>query len=330
MTQPAIIAEQAKRNGAGEDHGRRAASLRRRLPSLGALGRVGTGAIGLGQGTASGLAGWAAGRVRRSLAADLDDRDPDHVRENLPFLWLLCSLWFRGEVRGLGHIPERGPVLLVGNHSGGNVPADTLLFTLAFSTYFGVERRFHQLAHDLVLALPAGRMLRPYGTVPSSQRHARRALDAGAAVLVYPGGDWEVHRPIWERNRIDFAGRKGFIQLALDQAVPIVPVVSAGGHETALFLARGDRVAAALGLDRLLRLKVLPISIAPPWGLNVGDFLGHIPLPSKLTIEVLPAIDLEEEFGEDPDAGEVYDLIIGLMQDALDTLVAERRFPVIG
>jgi 1-acyl-sn-glycerol-3-phosphate acyltransferase len=331
MTQQEALAQHAKRNGAGEgsgEDGKR--DLRPGLSSLGAVGRLGTGVARFGQAAAEGVGGAVARRMRRSLTADLDDRDPDYIRENLPLLWLFASLWFRGEVRGLGNVPERGPVLLVGNHSGGNVPADTLLFTLAFSTYFGVERRFHQLAHNLVLALPTGRMLRPYGTVPASHQHAERALDAGAAVLVYPGGDWEVHRPIWERNKVDFAGRKGFIQLALDKGVPIVPVVAIGGQETALFLSRGNRIASALGVDRLLRLKVMPISIAIPWGLNVGDFLGHVPLPSKLTIEVLPPIELEAEFGGDPDVDEVYDHVVALMQEALDTLVAERRLPVIG
>ena len=55
-------------------------------------------------------------------------------------LWLLASLYFRGEVRGLGNIPEEGGVLLVGNHSGGNLTPDTGVFTLAFCSYFGVER----------------------------------------------------------------------------------------------------------------------------------------------------------------------------------------------
>jgi 1-acyl-sn-glycerol-3-phosphate acyltransferase len=330
VAQQATLAEQAKRNGAGDGPDEGTGGLRERLPSLGGVARAGAGLARMGQRAAGGLGDSVARRVERSLTADLDDRDPDYIRENLPLLWLIASLWFRGEVRGLGNIPERGPVLLVGNHSGGNVPPDTLLFTVAFSTYFGVERRFHQLAHNLVLALPVGRMLRPYGTVPASHEHAERALEAGAAVLVYPGGDWEVHRPVWERNKVDFAGRKGFIQLALDQGVPIVPVVAIGGQETALFLSRGDRIAAALGVDRFLRLKVMPISIALPWGLNVGDFLGHLPLPARITIEVLPPVDLEAEFGGDPDALEVYDHLIVLMQGALDTLAAERRFPVIG
>src|SRR5882672_3150810 len=164
--------------------------------------------------------------------ADLDERDPDYIRETLPRLWLAASLWFRGEVRGLGNVPETGPVLLVGNHSGGNLTPDTLVFTLAFSTYFGIERRFFQLAHNLVLAMPGLGTLRKYGTVAASPENARKALETGAALLVYPGGDYEVHRPIWESGKVDFDGRKGFIRLALKHDVPLVPVVAIGGQET--------------------------------------------------------------------------------------------------
>jgi 1-acyl-sn-glycerol-3-phosphate acyltransferase len=266
----------------------------------------------------------------RVPAADLDERDPDYIRESLPRLWLLASLYFRAEVRGLGNVPEEGPVLLIGNHSGGNLTPDTSVFTLAFSTYFGVERPFYQLAHNLVLSMPGLSFLRKYGTVAASHDNARKALRAGAAVLVYPGGDYEVHRPSWQSRKVDFGGRKGFLRLALDQNVPIVPVVSIGGQETALFLSRGERLAKGLALDKLFRLKVLPISIAPPWGINVGDMLGHLPLPAKITVEALPPIDLRREFGDDPDLDEVYDHLVRQMQETLDALAAERRWPVIG
>jgi 1-acyl-sn-glycerol-3-phosphate acyltransferase len=284
-------------------------------------------------------AGSLPARLARALAgaiqsripvADLDERDPDYIRETLPRLWLASSLYFRGEVRGLGNIPEDGPVLLVGNHSGGNLTPDTHVFTLAFCAYFGVERRFYQLAHNLVLSMPGLGMLRKYGTVAASPDNARKALDSGAALLVYPGGDYEVHRPVWEGNRVDFDGRKGFIRLALEHDVPIVPVVSIGGQETSLFLSRGEHLARLLALDKLFRLKVLPISLAIPWGLNVGDMLGHWPLPAKITIEALPPIHLRDEFGADPDLDEVYDHVIRVMQETLDALAAERRLPVIG
>jgi 1-acyl-sn-glycerol-3-phosphate acyltransferase len=276
---------------------------------------------------ARGLAGQVQRRIPR---ADLDERDPDYIREQLPWMWMVASVWFRGEVRGLGNIPDSGPVLLVGNHSGGNMTPDTLVFTLAFATYFGVERAFYQLAHNLVLSMPGLASLRKFGTVAASPSNAAKALDAGAALLVYPGGDYEVHRPIWERNRVDFDGRKGFIRLALERDVPIVPVVSIGGQETSLFLSRGERLARLLALDRLFRLKVVPISLALPWGLNVGDMLGHIPLPAKITIETLPAINVREEFGDDPDLDEVYDQIVRSMQETLDALAAERRLPILG
>jgi 1-acyl-sn-glycerol-3-phosphate acyltransferase len=276
------------------------------------------------------LRGVAEQAERRIPRADLDERDPDYIRERLPLLWLAASIWYRGEVRGLGNIPDSGPVLLVGNHSGGNLTPDTLVFTLAFNTYFGVERAFYQLAHNLVLSMPGLASLRKFGTVAASPQNASKALDAGAALLVYPGGDYEVHRPVWERNRVDFDRRKGFIRLALDRDVPLVPVVSIGGQETALFLSRGERLAHLLQLDRMFRLKVLPISIALPWGLNIGDMLGHIPLPAKITIETLPAIDVRAEFGPDPDLDEVYDHITRAMQETLDALAAERRLPVIG
>jgi 1-acyl-sn-glycerol-3-phosphate acyltransferase len=279
-----------------------------------------------------GMLGQAVGQqvAKRIPTADLDERDPDYIRENLPGAWMLASFYFRADVKGLHKIPSEGPVLLVGNHSGGNLTPDTTVFTLAFTTYFGVERKFYQLAHNLVLAMPALAFLRKYGTVAAGRDNARKALQTGAAVLVYPGGDYEVHRPSWEGGKIDFGGRKGFIKLALEEDVPIVPIVSAGGQETALFLSRGEGLARLLRLDKLFRLKVLPISIAIPWGLNVGDFLGHLPLPAKITIETLPPIHLRDEFGPEPDLGDVYEHVQRLMQETLAALAEERRMPVIG
>jgi 1-acyl-sn-glycerol-3-phosphate acyltransferase len=267
---------------------------------------------------------------KRIPTADLDERDPDYIRETLPGLWLLASFYFRADVKGMEKIPAEGPVLLVGNHSGGNMTPDTLVFTLAFATYFGVERRFFQLAHNLVLAMPGLGTLRKYGTVAASHENARKALETGAALLVYPGGDYEVHRPSWESAKVDFNGRKGWIRLALDNNVPVVPLVSIGGQETALFLSRGERLAKLLRLDKMFRLKVLPISLAIPWGLNVGDMLSHWPLPAKISMRALDPIDIKKEFGADPDLDEVYDSVLGKMQTTLDQLQSERTLPLIG
>jgi 1-acyl-sn-glycerol-3-phosphate acyltransferase len=317
-------------NGAGPDQSTFEAARERvaRAPLPAAdIGSAARLLGGLAAGGASAVAGWATSRVR---TADLDDRDPDYIREWLPAFWLAASLYFRAEVRGLHKLPEEGGVLLVGNHSGGNLTPDSLVFSLAFNTYFGVERGFYQLAHNLVLSLPGLSWMRKHGTIAASHENAHEALSTGNALLVYPGGDYEVHRPSWESAKVDFGGRKGFIRLALDEDVPIVPVVSIGGQETALFLSRGEWLARLLQLDKMFRLKVLPINLSVPWGLVIGDFFGRIPLPAKIAIEVLDPIHLRDEFGKNPDHDEVYETIVSRMQASLTALQAERRLPVIG
>src|SRR5438874_4852511 len=197
--------------------------------------------IGSITGAAGRLASAAAGRFLQVPRADLEERDPDFIRENLPAFWLIASLYFRADVKGLENIPDAGPVLLVGNHSGGNVIPDTQIFMLAFNTYFGVERPFYQLAHNLILTLPGLSWLRKMGAVAASRENAHKALASGAALLVYPGGDYETNRPSWQSSSVDFAGRKGFIHLALERKLPILPAAAIPRHAPPPPLTRGPR-----------------------------------------------------------------------------------------
>lgn len=272
---------------------------------------------------------WAKHQVSSRVPnADMDQRDSDYIREQLPGTWLLASLYFRADVRGLDRIPADGPVLLVGNHSGGNIPPDTFVFTLAFCSYFGVERPFYQLAHNLVVSAPGLGWLRKFGTIAANHDNARMALESGAALLVYPGGDYEVFRPSWERHRVDFGGRKGYVKLAREAGVPIVPVASVGGQEAALFLDRGQWLARLLMVDKLARLKSVPILLAPPWGLVVSDLIPRLPLPTKIVIEVQEPIDASDIADADDDV--INDKVLASLQDGVDRLAAERRFPVLG
>jgi 1-acyl-sn-glycerol-3-phosphate acyltransferase len=271
------------------------------------------------------LPSWVAQQVTdRVPSADLDQRDPDYIRDKLPGAWLLASLYFRADVTGLDRIPD-GAVLLVGNHSGGNMTPDTTVFALAFSSYFGVERPFFTLAHNLIASHPVAAFLRKFGVVAANPDNARKALGAGAALLVYPGGDYEVFRPSWERHVVDFDGRQGFVRLAREMEVPIVPVASVGGQETALFLSRGEWLAKLLRTDSMFRLKTISVSLAAPWGLNIGDFALHLPLPAKISIEVQEPVHVGDR-DDDTVAAEV----IGALQAGVDRLAAARRLPVIG
>jgi 1-acyl-sn-glycerol-3-phosphate acyltransferase len=272
---------------------------------------------------------WAKKQVSaRVPTADLDQRDADYIREQLPGLWLLASLYFRADVKGLDRIPADRPVLLVGNHSGGNLPPDTFVFTLAFCSYFGVERPFYQLAHNLVVSMPGLGSLRKFGTVAANHDNAVMALESGAALLVYPGGDYEVFRPSWKRHEVDFGGRKGYVKLAREAGVPIVPVASVGGQEAALFLDRGQWLAKLLRVDRTLRLKSVPIALAPPWGLVVTDMVPRLPLPTKIAIEVQEPIDADDIAASDDDV--INDKVVSSLQAGVDRLAAGRRFPVLG
>jgi 1-acyl-sn-glycerol-3-phosphate acyltransferase len=258
-------------------------------------------------------------------------RDPAYIRATLPALQAWSQVYFRADVSGLDRIPPTGPVLLVGNHSGGTMIADTFVLAQAFYNHFGPERHFNQLAHDLVFKTPGLRALvQRYGTVPASPENMSRALDDDAALLVYPGGDEDSFRSSWATGEVNFAGRTGFVKLALERDVPIVPVVALGGQETALFLGRGKRLARGLQLNRLARLKVLPVVLGPPFGITVLDFPGRIPLPSKITIRIMPPIDLRKELGPDPDIEEGYRLVTSRMQRTLTRLNNQRKIPVVG
>src|SRR5215210_1377651 len=261
---------------------------------------------------------------------ELEEWDPDYIRRTLSSLRGALSVYFRPQVGGLENIPEDGPVLLVGNHSGGTLIADSFVLSAAFYRHFGPDRRFHGLTHDIAARMPGLAILRRYGAVRASHENARRAFELGAHVLVYPGGDWETFRPSWRSGEVDLAGRTGFIKLALDEGVPVVPVVAIGGQETALFVTRGERIAKLLMLDRLLRTRVLPVTIAPPFGISIFELPPRIPLPAQITLQVLPPIDLLEEFGSDADADEIYRTLEDRMQAALDELAEERDLPLVG
>jgi hypothetical protein len=82
-------------------------------------------------------------------------------------------------------------------------------------------------------------------------------------------------------------------------------------------------------LDKLMRVKILPISVGFPFGLSAVVPV-NVPLPTKIVMQVLEPIDMVGEFGEQPDIDAVDAHVRRVMQKALDTLAKERRLPVVG
>jgi 1-acyl-sn-glycerol-3-phosphate acyltransferase len=170
--------------------------------------------------------------------------------------------------------------------------------------------------------------VRRLGAIEASPKNAAAALHSGAVVLVFPGGDYDCYRPTFSANTIDFNGRTGYVRTAVEAGVPIVPTVSIGGQETQLFLTRGNWLARKLGLTKA-RLDILPVSFGFPFGLSM-IFPPNLPLPAKIITEVLEPIDITARFGDDPDVEEVDAHVRSVMQDALQRLAGQRRFPFLG
>ncbi|WP_396836903.1 lysophospholipid acyltransferase family protein [Mycobacterium sp. ITM-2016-00317] len=260
--------------------------------------------------------------------AETAEWDPGFTRQITNWVGPLIRRYFRAEVRGIGSVPAEGGALVVSNHSGGMLTPDVMVFAPAFYEYFGFDRPLYTLAHYGVFMGPLGDLLRKAGVIEASRENAADALRSGAVVLVFPGGDYDSYRPTMTANKVDFAGRTGYVRTALETGVPIVPVVSIGAQETQMFLARGDSIARRIGLTRA-RMEILPVSVGFPFGLSV-IFPPNIPLPSKIVTRVLDPIDITERFGADPDVDEVDHHVRSVMQAALDELARKRRFPVLG
>jgi 1-acyl-sn-glycerol-3-phosphate acyltransferase len=174
-----------------------------------------------------------------------------------------------------------------------------------------------------------GGLFRRTGYIRANRENAAKALRSGGVVVVFPGGDYDAYRPTLSENVIDFNDRKGYVSTAIEAGVPIVPAVSIGGQETQLYLTRGTWLAERLGIKRLLRSAILPVSFGFPFGLS-AVVPPNVPLPTKIVTQVLKPIDIAAQFGEDPDVDEVDAYVRSVMQEALDKLAAKRRFPILG
>lgn len=193
------------------------------------------------------------------------------------------------------------PALLVSNHGHGGI-TDLNVYALgATLDELGVRDNVVFLTHQIAWTLGFGTIAEQLGCRPASKESADEAFAAGKYVAVFPGGDVEAAKPYQERHHIKFGGRSGYARLAMEHGVPVVPVVTAGAGNSLFVLSDGQRMAKALCLPRLLRVKTLPVTLSIPWGLSIGitAILPYLPLPVKITTAVLPAMYPEE--GETPE-----------------------------
>ncbi|MCL1468503.1 lysophospholipid acyltransferase family protein [Argonema galeatum] len=265
----------------------------------------------------------------------LDRREPKVIQSLMPVWDWLYHHYFRVQTSGWHNIPPYGKVLLVGSHNGGLAAPDMFMMMYDWFRRFGCERPVYGLMHPRVweVSLPIAQMAEKAGAIMAHPKMAIAALRQGASVLVYPGGAEDVFRPHQLRDRIYFAGRTGFIKLALREEVPIVPMISHGAHDTLIVLTDIYKQMQQLhewGMPWLFDIDpvVFPIYLGLPWGLAIGP-LPHIPLPVTIHTRVCPPI-IFERYGRDAASDReyvdaCYETVCTQMQQELYSLIKRSQ-----
>ncbi len=202
--------------------------------------------------------------------------DPAFLPSVAPLLEFLYARYFRVRMLGIENIPATGPALLVANHSGG-LPYDGALLIYGVFRDHPQHRRLRTLVANFAFRSSwMAPVVARIGGVRAASGHAKRLLDGGELVGVFPEGLRGVGKLYRERYRLERFGRGGFARLAIETRVPIVPVAIVGAEEIHPILAKVTRMAEPLGIP------YIPITPTFPW---LGP-LGLLPVPTKWTIQI--------------------------------------------
>lgn len=218
--------------------------------------------------------------LRRRLTGDYDvdvfgfDRELTE-QVLMPLARPLYEKYWRVRAVGLEHVPSETGALVVANHAG-TLPFDAVMTKFALLDEHPAHRHLRELAADLALRVPViGPLARKTGNTLAHNDDARRLLQAGELVGVWPEGFKGIGKPYRDRYKLQRFGRGGFVEVALRAQVPIIPVAIIGSEEIYPIIGNAKFLARVLGFP------YFPITWTFPW---LGP-LGAIPLPSKWVIE---------------------------------------------
>ena len=284
-----------------------------------------------------GIEGLIGRRVAAATEHALEGPNQTLMRAQKPVWDFLCKYYFRLETSGWERLPEETS-LLIGNHSGGSLTMDAWTFVFDWWRRFGTERVLHPTAHDVLMAAPGlGDYFRQAGVIPASREGVSAALSAGCDVVIWPGGDVDAMRSWRRRDEAVLGGRMGFVRTAIRSGVPIVPVATVGGHDTAFVVSEGRWLANGLdrisGLKSKLRGSRLPIVLGFPFGLTIETIPTHLPLPAKIRTELFDPIHVDhdpERVNDRAYLESIYREVESAIQGGMDRLAKQRRFPILG
>ena len=222
--------------------------------------------------------------------------------------------------RGWENIPDRRPLIFVGNHTMYGVIDAPQLF---FAVYRNKDILLRGVGEKAHFAVPGWRALLDYfGVVNGTPENAMALLGEGECLLLYPGGAREAFKGNDQRYQLLWGDRVGFARLALRARAAIVPFAAVGADDVFDVVAdQDDLLASPLGnlLSGLRRDVIVPI----PWG------QGPLGLPGirRQYFQFQPAI-LPESFAdlsEDAAALAVRQQAEQAVRAGLDELLAFRE-----
>ena len=284
-----------------------------------------------------GIEGLIGKRVAAATEHALEGPNQTLMRAQKPVWDALCKYYFRLETSGWERLPEE-PSLLIGNHSGGSLTMDAWTFVFDWWRRFGTERVLHATAHDVLMAAPGlGDYFRQAGVIPASREGVTAALSAGCDVVIWPGGEVDAMRNWRRRDEAVLGGRMGFVRTGN----PLRCADRSRGHPRwarhRIRPLRGsldrERARPHYRPERKLRGSQLPIVLGVPFGLTIETIPTHLPLPAKIRTELLDPIhvDNDPERVNDRDyVTSIYREVESAIQEGMDRLAKQRRFPIFG
>ncbi|MDB4977219.1 MAG: acyltransferase family protein [Myxococcaceae bacterium] len=253
----------------------------------------------------------------RSMVADVDDFgfDPHVDNKVKPLLEAVCKRYFRVELVGAEHIPERGRALLVANRAG-TLPWDGLVLRTALRSQRPALSPLRWLAEDSVIHYPfMGVFMNRLGAVRACPENAERLLAQDRLVAVFPEGAQGSRKLFRDRYRLQRFGRGGYVKLALKLGVPIFPTAIIGAEEINPVLGRSRF------LGRIVGSESVPLTPTFPW---LG-LAGLLPAPVRWRIAVGAPIDLSSYGPESADDALVVHRLNEQIRSALQALVDQGK-----
>jgi 1-acyl-sn-glycerol-3-phosphate acyltransferase len=191
----------------------------------------------------------------------------EHLARAYGYLRFFYQRYFRVRTHGIEHVPARGRVMLVGNHSGGYAVDAAMLISACF---FDMDppRLAQGMVDKFLNRLPfASSWSNKTGHFTGIPEHASRLLRDDRMLVVFPEGVRGTAKLYRARHSLVRFGT-GFVRLAIETQTPIVPVAILGGGEAV------PTIANFRFLGRLFGVPYMPIT----------PYLAPIPLPVRIQL----------------------------------------------